>query len=87
MLIFNLDYIREYLTNNQEIKVDNKGNQYVEHKEVPYRWTHGLTDLTLGDGLLVYSIIHYMSKKLCLLGKWWWIYSKNHDTTRFPRFT
>ena len=63
MLIFNLDYIREYLTNNQEIKVDNKGNQYVEHKEVPYRWTHGQTDLTLGDGLLVYSIIHYMRCK------------------------
>ena len=66
MLIFNLDYIREYLTNNQEKKVDNKGNQYVEHKEVPYRWTHGATDLSLGDGLLVYSIIHYMRAKNCV---------------------
>ena len=66
MLIFNLDYIREYLTNNQEKKVDNKGNQYVEHKEVPYRWTHGATDLTLGDGLLIYSIIHYMRAKNCV---------------------
>ena len=66
MLIFNLDYISEYLTNNQENKVDNDGNPYIEHKKVPYRWTHGATDLSLGDGLLIYSIIHYMRAKICV---------------------
>tara|TARA_B100000900_G_scaffold166358_1_gene141227 strand:- start:781 stop:1560 length:780 start_codon:yes stop_codon:yes gene_type:complete len=66
MLIFNLDYIREYLTNNQEKKVDTNNKEFIELKKVPYRWTHGATDLSLGDGLLVYSIIHYMRAKTCV---------------------
>ena len=66
MLIFDLDYIRKYLTNNQEKKVDTNNNEYIEYSKVPYRWTHGATDLTLGDGLLVYSIISYMRAKVCV---------------------
>ena len=66
MLIFDLDYIRTYLTNNQKSKVDSNGKEYIENKPVPYRWTHGATDLSLGDGLLVYSIIHYMRAKICV---------------------
>ena len=66
MLIFNLDYIRKHLTNNQEKKVDAQGNEFVELSKVPYSWTHGATDLSLGDGLLIYSIIHYMRAKICV---------------------
>ena len=66
MLIFDLDYIRTYLTNNQKPKVDSNGKEYIETKPVPYRWTHGATDLSLGDGMLVYSIIHYMRAKICV---------------------
>ena len=66
MLIFDLDYIRQHLTNNQEKKVDTNGNEFIELSKVPYRWTHGATDLSLGDGLLIYSIIHYMRAKVCV---------------------
>ena len=66
MTIFNLDFIREYLTNNQIPKKDTKGDLFLEHVPVPYRWTHGATDLSLGDGLLVYSIINYMRAKTCV---------------------
>jgi hypothetical protein len=66
MTLFNLDFIRENLTNNQIPKNDVNGNVYHEHVPVPYRWTHGATDLTLGDGLLVYSIIHFMRAKVCV---------------------
>ena len=68
MTLFNLDFLREYLTNNQVPKKDTNGNEYFEHVPVPYRWTHGATDLTLGDGLLIYSIIHFMRAKnvVCL---------------------
>ena len=43
-MLFNLKYIKKYLTNNND-------------KPVTYRWTHGATDEHLGDGLLIYSII------------------------------
>ena len=66
MTLFNLDYLRENLTNNQIPTKDVNGNIYYEHVPVPYRWTHGATDLTLGDGLLIYSIIHYMRAKVCV---------------------
>ena len=66
MTLFNLDFLRENLTNNQVPKKDVNGNVYQEHVPVPYRWTHGATDLTLGDGLLIYSIIHYMRAKVCV---------------------
>ena len=66
MTLFNLDFIKDFFTHNQSNQKDNNGNDFVELKKVPYRWTHGATDLTLGDGLLVYSIIHYMRAKNCV---------------------
>lgn len=50
---FNLEYLKTNLTNNND-------------KPVPYRWTHGATDLHLGDGLVVYSIIQQMRAKNCV---------------------
>ena len=66
MTLLNLDFIKDFFTHNQHEQKDSNGNNYVELKKVPYRWTHGATDLTLGDGLLVYSIIHYMRAKTCV---------------------
>jgi len=51
--MFDLDYISKNITNNQD-------------SPVPYRWTHGATDLHLGDGLIVYSIIQHMRAKNCV---------------------
>lgn len=51
--MFNLEYVKSHLTNN------------IDHP-VPYRWTHGATDLHLGDGLIVYSIIQQMRAKNCV---------------------
>ena len=64
--MLDLKYIREFLTNNQKWQVDKNGQDYVEYIPVPYRWTHGATDYSLGDGLLIYSIIHYMRAKTCV---------------------
>jgi hypothetical protein len=33
---------------------------------VPYRWTHGATDLHMGDGIIVYSLIQQMRSKNCV---------------------
>lgn len=51
--MFNYDYIQGNLTSNGE-------------EPIPYRWTHGATDLHLGDGLIVYSIIQHMRAKTCV---------------------
>ena len=51
--MFNQEYIKTHLTNNLTTPV-------------PYRWTHGATDLHLGDGLIVYSIIQHMRAKNCV---------------------
>jgi hypothetical protein len=51
--MFNQNYIKTHLTNNLD-------------SPVPYRWTHGATDLHLGDGLIVYSIIQQMRAKNCV---------------------
>ena len=65
-MILNLNYIREFLTNNQRKQLEQNGQVYTHYDPVPYRWTHGATDFSLGDGLLVYSIIHYMRAKVCV---------------------
>ena len=52
-MISNSDYIKQYITNNDDITV-------------PYRWTHGATDLHLGDGIVVYSLIQHMRAKNCV---------------------
>ena len=51
--MFNQEYIKTHLTNNLTTPV-------------PYRWTHGATDLHLGDGLIVYSIVQHMRAKNCV---------------------
>jgi len=66
MNLLNLDLILNYLSNNHKESVDSNGNLYRELLPVKYRWTHGATDLTIGDGLLVYSIIHFMRAKTCV---------------------
>jgi hypothetical protein len=57
-----LEYIKNNLTNNREL--DEVGDEI--SKNVPYRWSHGATDLHLGDGLIVYSLIQYMKAKVCV---------------------
>jgi hypothetical protein len=52
-MITNEEYIRKNITNN-------------DGQPVPYRWTHGATDLHMGDGLVVYSIIQHMRFKTCV---------------------
>jgi hypothetical protein len=52
-MITNNDFIKKNITNNGD-------------GPVPYRWTHGATDLHMGDGLLVYSIIQHMRGKICV---------------------
>lgn len=62
MELLNDKLIKEYLTNNH--KIDEAGNIILE--PVKYRWTHGATDLHLGDGLLVYSLIMFNRAKVCV---------------------
>jgi hypothetical protein len=52
-MILNNDFIKNKITNNGD-------------EPVPYRWTHGATDLHMGDGILVYSIIQHMRAKNCV---------------------
>jgi hypothetical protein len=52
-MITNDEYIRKNITSN-------------DGESIPYLWTHGATDLHMGDGLLVYSIIQHMRGKICV---------------------
>jgi hypothetical protein len=53
--ILNYDYIVNYITTN-------------EGAEVPYRWSHGADYMHLGDGLIIYTLIHFFKLKtlVCL---------------------
>ena len=62
MELLNKTLVRDYLCNNH--KIDEDGNVVLE--PVKYRWTHGATDLHLGDGLLVYSFIQFIRAKVCV---------------------
>jgi len=62
MQLLNEQLIKEYLTNNH--KIDDDGNMIFE--PVKYRWTHGATDLHLGDGLIIYSLIMFNRAKVCV---------------------
>src|SRR6056300_1227555 len=66
MSILNKDFIKDFITHNLSTRVDSNGKEYTEHTPIKYRWTHGATEYSLGDGLLVYSIIHYMRAKVCV---------------------
>lgn len=69
MSILDTNFIRHFITNNTKEVDEVNGKKFFEHKPVPYRWTHGATDLHLGDGLLIYSIIQLMRyKSLVCLG-------------------
>jgi hypothetical protein len=61
-MITNKNYIKEFITNNQEF--NEVGEEVL--KNVPYRWSHGATDDHLGDGLIIYSLIQYMRAKVCV---------------------
>jgi hypothetical protein len=52
-MISNQEYIKKFITTN-------------DGEPVPYRWTHGATDLHMGDGIIVYSIIQQMRAKQCV---------------------
>ena len=60
--LLNTDYIKTFLTNNYTI--DSDGDTILD--PVKYRWTHGATDLHLGDGMLVYSFIQFIRAKVCV---------------------
>ena len=62
MKLLNNVLIKQYLTNNHSI--DENGNMILE--PVKYRWTHGATDLHLGDGLMIYSLIMFNRAKICV---------------------
>jgi hypothetical protein len=60
--LINLDRVKEFITNNTHL--DENGNKI--HTPVSYRWTHGATDLHMGDGLLIYSLIQLNRSKTCV---------------------
>lgn len=64
--ILNYNILKEFFTNNRTKKVDTKGNEYFEYQPVAYRWSHGATDLHIGDGLLIYATIQYLRAKTCV---------------------
>ena len=66
MSLINYNLVKEFFTNNQKRVRGKDGKTYTELEPVKYRWTHGATDKYLGDGLLVYSMIHYMRAKTCV---------------------
>jgi hypothetical protein len=63
MELLNKQLIKDYLSNNHTID-ESTGELILE--PVKYRWTHGATDLHLGDGLLVYSLILFNRAKTCV---------------------
>jgi hypothetical protein len=60
--LINLDLVKTFITNDYHI--DNDGNHI--STPVPYRWSHGATDLHLGDGLMIYSLIQFIRAKVCV---------------------
>jgi hypothetical protein len=62
MKLLNELLVKNYITNNH--KLDENGNMILE--PVNYRWTHGATDLHLGDGLMIYSLIMFNRAKTCV---------------------
>jgi hypothetical protein len=63
MQLLNQKLILEFLTNNHTID-SNTGEMKLE--PVKYRWTHGATDLHLGDGMIIYSLILFNRAKTCV---------------------
>jgi hypothetical protein len=63
MQLLNQKLIQEFLTNNHTID-STTGQMILE--PVKYRWTHGATDLHLGDGMIIYSLILFNRAKTCV---------------------
>jgi len=63
MQLLNQKLIQEFLTNNHTID-STTGEMKLE--PVKYRWTHGATDLHLGDGMIIYSLILFNRAKTCV---------------------
>lgn len=53
-MILDINYIKSNITNDESAG------------PVPFRWSHGATDLDMGDGLVVYSLIQFMRAKNCV---------------------
>ena len=66
MSILNTKYIKDFITHNLDTKTDDTNREYEVHTPIKYRWTHGAGDLHMGDGLLIYSMIHYLRAKTCV---------------------
>ena len=66
MSILNRHFIKDFITHNLDTKSDVNGKEYTEHTPISYRWTHGATDESMGDGILVYAAIHYLRAKTCV---------------------
>ena len=66
MSILNTKYIKDFITHNLDTKIDDTNREYEVLTPIKYRWTHGAGDLHLGDGLLIYSLIHYLRAKTCV---------------------
>ncbi len=65
--ILDLDEIKYSLTNNSYQKTDHSTNKsYTVYDPVKYRWSHGAEDTYLGDGLLVYTLVHFFKAKTCV---------------------
>ena len=60
--LINLDLVKTFITNDYHI--DDDGHHI--STPVPYRWSHGATDLHLGDGLMIYSLIQFIRAKVCV---------------------
>ena len=60
--LINLNRVKDYLTNNHYVNTDG----VIIRNPVSYRWTHGATDLHLGDGILIYSFIQFIRAKICV---------------------
>ena len=58
MSIVDKNFVSDKITNNQVYRQDENGKIIIEHEAVKYRWTHGATDLHLGDGLLIYANVN-----------------------------
>lgn len=63
MQLLNDILIKQFLTNNHTI---DKETGEIILEPVKYRWSHGATDLHLGDGLLIYSFIQFIRAKICV---------------------
>lgn len=66
MSILDLGYIKDNITRNQKTEFDENDKPFIDFEDVKYRWTHGATELHMGDGLIVYSLIQNMRAKTCV---------------------